>query len=71
MLATIKHKDTIKNGASQITFLGDFFADDISKISTSIRVIQKTKNELSVKIAQRELKINESKTEEYTINRAN
>ena len=38
-------------------------ADDISKISTSISAIEKMKDELQVKLAQRRLKINESKTE--------
>ena len=47
------------------------YADDISKISTSISAIEKMKDELPVKLAQRGLKINESKTEEYTIKRAN
>ena len=47
------------------------YADDISKISTSISVIEKMKDELPVKLAQRGLKINESKTEEHTIKRAN
>ena len=47
------------------------YADDISKISTSIRAIEKMKDELPVKLAQRGLKIDESKTEEYTIKRAN
>ena len=47
------------------------YADDISKISTSISAIRKMKDELPVKLVQRGLKINESKTEEYTIKRAN
>ena len=47
------------------------YADDISKISTCISAIEKMKDELPVKLAQRGLKINESKTEEYTIKRAN
>ena len=47
------------------------YADDISKISTSISTIEKMKDELPVKLAQRGLKINESKTEEYTIKSAN
>ena len=47
------------------------YADDISKISTSISAIEKMKDELPVKLAQRGLKINESKTEEYTIKKAN
>ena len=47
------------------------YADDISKISTSISAIEKMKDELPAKLAQRGLKINESKTEEYTIKRAN
>ena len=38
-------------------------ADDISKISNSISAIEKMKDELQVKLAQRRLKINESKTE--------
>ena len=46
-------------------------ADDISKISTSISAIEKMKDELPVKLAQQGLKINESKTEEYTVKRAN
>ena len=46
------------------------YADDISKISTSISAIEKMKDELPVKLAQRGLKINESKTEECTIKRA-
>ena len=41
--------------------------DYISKISTSISAIEKMKDELPVKLAQRGLKINESKAEEYTI----
>ena len=45
------------------------YADNISKISTSISAIEEMKDELPVKLAQRELKINESKTEEYTIKR--
>ena len=47
------------------------YADDISKISTSISAIEKMKDELPVKLAQQGLKINESKTEEYIIKRAN
>ena len=47
------------------------YEDDISKMSTSISAIEKIKDELPVKLAQRGLKINESKTEEYTIKRAN
>ena len=47
------------------------YADDISRISTSISAIGKMKDELPAKLAQRGLKINESKTEEYTIKRAN
>ena len=47
------------------------YADDISKISASISALEKMKDELPVKLAQRGLKINESKTEEYTIKRAN
>ena len=47
------------------------YADYISKILTSISAIEKMKDELPVKLAQRGLKINESKTEEYTIKRAN
>ena len=43
------------------------YADGISKISTSISAIEMMKGELSVKLAQRVLKINESKTEEYII----
>ena len=46
------------------------YVDDISKISTSISAIEKMKDELPVKLAQQGLKINESKTEEYTIKRA-
>ena len=45
------------------------YADDISKISTSINDVEKMKDELPVKLAQRGLKINELKTEEYTIKR--
>ena len=40
------------------------YADDISKISTSISVIEKMRDEVLVKLAQQGLKINESKTEE-------
>ena len=47
------------------------YEDDISKMSTGISAIEKMKDELPVKLAQRGLKINESKTEEYTIKRAN
>ena len=47
------------------------YADDISKILTSITAIEKMKDELSVKPVQRGLKINESKTEENTMKRAN
>ena len=47
------------------------YADDISKISTGISAIEKMKDGLPVKLAKRGLKINESKTEEYTIKRAN
>ena len=39
------------------------YADDISKISTSISAIEKMKDELPVKLAQRELNINQSKEE--------
>ena len=46
-------------------------ADDISKISTSISAIEKMKDELPVKLAQRGLKVNESKAEEYKIKRDN
>ena len=42
-----------------------------AKISTSISTIEKVRDELPVKLAQRGLEINESKTEEYTIKRAN
>ena len=45
-------------------------ADDISKISTSISAIEKMKDELPIQLAQRGLKINESKTEEDAIKRA-
>ena len=41
------------------------------KISTSIIATEKMKDELPAELAQRGLKINESKTEEYTIKRAN
>ena len=47
------------------------YADDISKISASISTLEKMKDELPVKLAQRGLKKNESKTEEYTIKSAN
>ena len=47
------------------------FADGISKILISIIAIDKIKEELLVKLAQRGLNINESKTEEYIIQRAN
>ena len=47
------------------------YADDIRKILTGISAIAKMKDERPVKLAQRGLKINESKTEEYTIKRAN
>ena len=47
------------------------YVDDISKISTSISAIEKMKDELPVKLAKQGLKINESKTVEYTIKRAN
>ena len=47
------------------------YVDDISKISTSITAIGKMKDELPVKLAQQGLKLNESKTKEYTIKRAN
>ena len=47
------------------------YADDISKISTSISAIGKMKDELPTKLGQRGLKINESKTKECTIKRAN
>ena len=47
------------------------YADDISKISTSITAIEKMKDELPIKLVQRGLKMNELKTEEYTIKRAN
>ena len=46
------------------------YADDISKISTSISAIEKMKDAPPIKLAQRGLKINESKTEEYIIKRA-
>ena len=47
------------------------YADDISKISTSISAIEKMKDELPVKLVHRGLKINNSKTKECTIKRAN
>ena len=47
------------------------YADDISKKLTSINAIRKMKDGVSVKLAQRGLKINESKAEEYTIKSAN
>ena len=47
------------------------YADDISKILTSISATEKMKVGLPVKLAQGGLQINESKTEEYTIKRAN
>ena len=47
------------------------YADDISKISTSISATEKMEDELPIKLAQRGLKINKSKAEEYTIKKAN
>ena len=47
------------------------YADDINKISTRISAIGKLKDELPVKPSQQGLKINESKTEDFTIKRAN
>ena len=47
------------------------YADNTSKISTSISAIYKFKDHLPVKLAQRGLKVNESKTEECTIKRTN
>ena len=38
------------------------YADDISKISTSITAIEKMKDELPIKLVQRGLKMNELKT---------
>ena len=52
-------------------YIDQQYADDISKISTSISAIEKMKDKLPVKLVQRGLKINESKTEEYTNKRAN
>ena len=43
------------------------YAGDISKILAIIRAMEKVKDEVPVKLANRGLKINESKTEEYTI----
>ena len=43
------------------------YAGDISKISAIIRAMEKVKDEVPVKLANRGLKINESKTGEYTI----
>ena len=40
-------------------------------MSTSISAIEKMKDDLPSKLAQRKLKINEWKTEEYTVKRAN
>ena len=51
--------------------IDQLYAGDISKISTSISAIEKVKDELPVKLAQRGVKISESKIEEYTIKRAN
>ena len=47
------------------------YADDISKMLTSISAMEKMNDELKIKLAQRGLKINESKAEEYTIKRPN
>ena len=52
-------------------YIDQQYADDISKISTSISAIEKMKDKLPVKLVQRESKINESKTEEYTNKRDN
>ena len=57
--------------AATIICIDQQYADSISKISTSISAIEKMKDEPQVKLAQRGLKINKSKTEEYTIKRAN
>ena len=51
--------------------IDQLYAGDISKISTSSSAIEKVKDELPVKLAQRGVKISESKIEEYTIKRAN
>ena len=40
-------------------------------MSTSLSAIEKMKDELPAKLAQQGLKINESRTEDYTIKRAN
>ena len=47
------------------------YPHDISKMPTFISAIEKMKDGLAIKLAQRRLKINESKIEEYTIKRAN
>ena len=47
------------------------YVDDISKMLISISAIEKMKDELTVKLSQPGLKINESKTEEYVIKRPN
>ena len=47
------------------------YKDDISKISTSASTIEEIKDGLTVKLSQRVLKRNESKTEKYTIKRGN
>ena len=45
-------------------YINQQYTDAINKISTSICAIDKMKDELTIKLAQRRFKINKSKTEE-------
>ena len=47
------------------------YADEISKISISVSVIEKMKDDISIKITQQWLEIIKTKTREYTINSTN
>ena len=59
--STIQNKYPIVPQNYQID-IDQQYADDISKISTSIHAIEKMKNVLPVKLAQRWIKANETKT---------
>ena len=47
------------------------YADEISKMSTSVSVIEKMKDDIPIKTTQQWLEIIKTKTREYTINSAN
>ena len=47
------------------------YADDISEITSNIETVTRVKNDLPIKLAKRDLTINETKMENYIISRQN